>query len=258
MAASGTRRLAVAAPFGASEPKGERPMSTASLTVPWEQRDDFLAQLLSTYASKLDAVLDALNNALEQDRGLDALLANRAELEAIEQLVERLGWAFGIHRGGTATTLTGDVDLLREAVGGVLEHALQEAADQVGRHRTGPLRDDKLEGHLASVQVILDLADQLDPGRSESARSSDTDPAEKRDEVVAVRTVGAVFAREWVERTTEAEARAVLDGFPELPQQLDSELLRAAENEVGPLSRRPELKTELRGTFWFTLRSTRS
>src|SRR5204862_7332614 len=73
-------------------------------------------------------------------------------------------------------------------------------------------------------------------------------------DVVTARTAGAVFAREWAERAPLEEVRKVLEGFPILPQQLDIQLLLAAEEDLGSLRGRPDLKSELRGTFWFALK----
>jgi hypothetical protein len=77
-------------------------------------------------------------------------------------------------------------------------------------------------------------------------------------EVAEARRLGGEFARAWVKRVPEDEVRTVLAAFPTLPQPLDIELLLAAEQQLGSLRGRPDLKSELRGTFWFALKEEAS
>ena len=72
---------------------------------------------------------------------------------------------------------------------------------------------------------------------------------------MAARTAGAVFAREWGEVQAAEDLAVVLEGFPALPEHVDKELVQAAEKELGSLRHRPDLKAELRGTFWFALKA---
>ena len=137
------------------------------------------------------------------------------------------------------------------------------------------LREGVAEAQKLGIQVVL-LGMPIDEGHNQSARlvrecdeylllpreawephcrRRTGEAAETRhDDVVAARTAGAVFAREWAERAPLDELRTVLDAFPILPQQLDIQLLLAAEEELGSLRGRPDLKSELRGTFWFALK----
>lgn len=75
------------------------------------------------------------------------------------------------------------------------------------------------------------------------------------DELVAeTRRVGEKFARRLAEERSDQELEALLAKFPTLPSALDIELLVWAERSLGSLRRRPDLKTELRGRFWFALK----
>jgi uncharacterized LabA/DUF88 family protein len=141
------------------------------------------------------------------------------------------------------------------------------------------LREGVAEAQKLGVQVVL-LGMPIDDGHNQSARlvrecdeylvlpraawaphcgrrTGDEREAQEG-EVAAARRLGGVFARRWAQRAAEDEVRTVLAGFPTLPQPLDIELLLAAEEELGSLRGRPDLKSELRGTFWFALKEETS
>jgi uncharacterized LabA/DUF88 family protein len=89
--------------------------------------------------------------------------------------------------------------------------------------------------------------------REHFARREDAE--EPDDENVALaRRIGRSFAREWVDRVSGEEAKKMLGAFPTVPSDLDIELVTFAERDLGSLRQRPDLKQELRGSFWFELR----
>jgi len=71
----------------------------------------------------------------------------------------------------------------------------------------------------------------------------------------AARLAGRGFAAEWVKRATAEEIRRLLDQAPILPNQLDRELLTAAEETLGPLHEQKSLRKDLRSEFWHALQS---
>jgi uncharacterized LabA/DUF88 family protein len=80
---------------------------------------------------------------------------------------------------------------------------------------------------------------------------------EPDDEKVALaRRLGRDFARDWAGRVSGEEAKKMLGAFPTVPSDLDVELVTFAERDLGSLRQRPDLKQELRGTFWFELRES--
>ena len=136
------------------------------------------------------------------------------------------------------------------------------------------LREGVVEAKDVGIQVVL-LGMPVEEGQNQSARlvrdcdeyvvlPSDVwrrhfgrrDPSEELDDeaLAAARRLGETFARRWVRLTPRDQVGDVLAGFPNLPQRLDIELLVFAENTLGSLRQRPDLKQEVRGTFWFALR----
>ena len=117
------------------------------------------------------------------------------------------------------------------------------------------------EGHNQSARLVRECDEYLVLPRETwephcTRRSDAGDGEDERAEVAAARRVGASSARAWAQRTEPDELQPELDGFPTLPPPLDLELLLAVEEELGSLRQRPDLKSELRGTFWFALRET--
>ena len=136
------------------------------------------------------------------------------------------------------------------------------------------LREGVVEAKDVGIQVVL-LGMPVEEGQNQSARlvrdcdeyvvlPSDVwkrhfgrrDPDDEPDDesLTTARRLGETFAHQWVRLTAREEVGDVLAGFPNLPQRLDIELLVFAENTLGSLRQRPDLKQEVRGTFWFALR----
>jgi uncharacterized LabA/DUF88 family protein len=178
--------------------------------------------------------LGRLNQARQQ-KGVDVLIYHDLLTLARERAMSR------------AYLVAGDEDL-REGVAEAQKLGLQVVL--LGM----PIE----EGHNQSARLVRECDEYLVLPRETweahcSRRSAAEDPAEQAD-VQAARGVGAAFARAWAQRTDPADVGAVLDAFPTLPQGLDIELLLAAEEQLGSLRQRPDLKSELRGTFWFALK----
>ena len=115
------------------------------------------------------------------------------------------------------------------------------------------------EGQNQSARLVRDCDEYIllpraawEPFCSPRTESDDDGPA--HEDVVAIREIGRAFAREWVSGGDASRIGDVLAGFPHLPGELDIALVHAAEERLGSMRGRPDLKTELRGTFWFAAR----
>jgi uncharacterized LabA/DUF88 family protein len=159
-------------------------------------------------------------------------------------------------------------DMLTLARAGVIGRAYLVAGDE-------DLREGVAEAQRMGVQVVL-LGMPVNDGHNQSARlvrecdeyavlprktwephcsaRGDGNTRDAPEEVIALRRVGASHARDLVARADPEEVRALLAKFPHLPRDVDIELLAAAEDALGSLRGRPDLRTELRGTFWFALK----
>lgn len=69
------------------------------------------------------------------------------------------------------------------------------------------------------------------------------------------RLAGQSFAAEWARRATPEEIQRLLDQAPILPNPLDTQLLLAAEEILGPLHEQKSLRRDLRAGFWNALQS---
>jgi hypothetical protein len=65
---------------------------------------------------------------------------------------------------------------------------------------------------------------------------------------------GMEVALAWSRQATPNEIRSLLDQAPRIPMQLDSELLRKAEQTLGSLRDRQDLRKPLRAGFWRGIR----
>jgi NYN domain-containing protein len=140
------------------------------------------------------------------------------------------------------------------------------------------LREGVVQAQKLGIQVVL-LGMPVSRGQNQSARlvrdcdeylvlprevwepfcaartEDDDEPA--HEDVLAIREVGRAFARDWVAGGDRDQVGAVLACFPDLPSELDIALVHAAEERLGSMRGRPDLKTELRGTFWFAAKEAR-
>lgn len=68
-------------------------------------------------------------------------------------------------------------------------------------------------------------------------------------------TAGRAFAVSWISGVGPGEIEALLAGFPRIPRDLDIALLVEAEKTTGSLRERQDLKHEVRGAFWATIKA---
>jgi uncharacterized LabA/DUF88 family protein len=113
------------------------------------------------------------------------------------------------------------------------------------------------EGHNQSARLVRDCDEyHLVPGDAWQPHFRRREPGDETDpdSVATARGLGDAFARRWAAGAPDTEAQEVLDGFPTLPHRLDIDLIVFAEGELGSLRQRPDLKQEIRGSFWSALR----
>jgi uncharacterized LabA/DUF88 family protein len=174
-------------------------------------------------------------NRDRQQKGVDILIYRDLVRLASERAITR------------AYLLAGDEDL-RAAVRDVKETGVQVVLLGM-RVEQGH----NLSGRLArEADEFLVLPDAGWQGHFRQRERSDEDVEET---VADARKIGEHFARQWAEREEDSRADELLKKFPTLPQDLDIELLNVAEQQLGSLRRRPNLKQELRASFWFALKA---
>jgi hypothetical protein len=113
-------------------------------------------------------------------------------------------------------------------------------------------------GHNQSAALVRECDQYLDLPRAvwephcrpRTAEDEDSAPLE----VEAIQETAREFAAEWAADHLKSQRAALAEQFPKLPREVDIALLQAGEQRVGSLRRRHDLKEELRGTFWWTLR----
>jgi hypothetical protein len=84
----------------------------------------------------------------------------------------------------------------------------------------------------------------------QAASASEVGPAEAQ-------AAGRAFAVKWLGDATEDEAGELLGQFPRIPRDIDLALLVECEKTLGSLRERQNLKHEVRGAFWSTLKEAR-
>ena len=169
-----------------------------------------------------------------QQKGVDVLIYRDLMTLARERAISR------------AYLVAGDEDL-RE---GVVE--AQEVGVQVVLLGM-PVED----GHNQSARLVRDCDEyHVVPGEVWRRHFRRRDPEEGEDEesVAVARRLGEDFARRWAAAEPGSAVEAMLEAFPTLPHRVDIDLIVFAEAELGSLRQRPDLKQEIRGSFWSTLR----
>jgi hypothetical protein len=196
--------------------------------------------------SDLIVELGALNDvALLIDTGdYAAARRTRQRVESYLRLLDDLGW--GASDPGESFELT----MPHDQLGDIIHDLLNSTAGSLGEYvRESYENADTAYRDAIVSQAYADVLRQLDAADSDDEGDDDED-----EEVLVARGAGAAFAREWAERTTDEQVRAMLAGFPNLPADLDADMLVATEKELGSLDERPDLKVHLHGGFWFALR----
>jgi hypothetical protein len=144
--------------------------------------------------------------------------------------------------------VSGDEDL-REAIGEAQRYGVEVELISTPAPPEGQAFN--LSAQLVGeVDTLLSLPESFwEPYFRFRDRAEETDDAL----VAQARGLGHQFAERFASERPEDEIVVVLAAFPNLPHQVDIELLIWAEETMGSLRRRPDLKTELRGRFWFGL-----
>lgn len=65
---------------------------------------------------------------------------------------------------------------------------------------------------------------------------------------------GSTFAEQWTARASSPDLRELVSRMPRIPKELDGQLIRFAESDLGSLRERDDLKRSLRQGFWERIR----
>lgn len=68
------------------------------------------------------------------------------------------------------------------------------------------------------------------------------------------REIGVEVGQSWAERATADELLRMLGQHPRIPRDLDTQLLKTGQQELGRLDERDDLRRALRGGFWDRMR----
>ncbi len=98
--------------------------------------------------------------------------------------------------------------------------------------------------------ISAEKAPDETPGSTETADGETTTPAEAQ-------TVGRAFAVEWIKKASSAELQALIQVAPKIPSDVDLALIVEAEESLGTLRDRQDLKRELRAGFWAAVKAAK-
>jgi hypothetical protein len=144
----------------------------------------------------------------------------------------------------TAFLLAGDEDL-REGVVAAQDMGVRVVV--LGIEPTGK-RPNQSEALIRECdQWIVLQREQLEPFITRAA--------EKKGEAASPEDLGKRFAEQWIGRAIENDVRELLAQRPVIPKELDVELIRSAEADLGSLRGKDAVKRSLRGGFWDALRT---
>ncbi len=148
----------------------------------------------------------------------------------------------------TAYVLSGDEDIregMIEAQDQGVSVALlgiQPAPDETGNQALALISD-------ADDHLILDK-----PAMQDWFTIREFDPAAAGDpatpDELAARNFGEQFAAAWAASAEPQAMRALLAGYPHLPNDLDRRLMEEADDRIGNVYERESLRRVLRGGFW--------
>jgi hypothetical protein len=130
-------------------------MSVLEIEVPPERRDDVLRELIAYYGVKANAVHHAAERHLDGEIPVAAVLEQRAQLAAAEELVDQLGWELG--PGGSPASLAAEPSLLTTITHGALAGAADELTDALQATRDGALDVERLARELRRVADLFEL-----------------------------------------------------------------------------------------------------
>ena len=100
-------------------------MPAISIEVPPEQREDLHRELVTYYGVKAEAIHVSVERHLDGEEPLGEVLRHRAELAAIDALIDQLGWRLDAPPAA-ASEVAGDADVLTQAVHAALARAAEE------------------------------------------------------------------------------------------------------------------------------------
>jgi uncharacterized LabA/DUF88 family protein len=179
---------------------------------------------------------------------LGKLTAGRAQ-KGVDVLIYSDLMALARERAMTRAYLVAGDEDLREAVSDVQRLGVQVVLLQLPPSGAPNQSPDLVRECDALVQLRREQ--WLAHFRKREA-SEPTDAA--AEDVIAVRRIGADFARDWHARSSREQVEETMRAFPRLQRDLDIDLLVAAEDRMGSLRGRHDLKSELRGSFWSGLK----
>jgi hypothetical protein len=130
-------------------------MPALTLDVPPDRRDDLLRVLLSLYSLKAEAVHLAADDYVNNERSLPALIDHRAELAAIDDLIEQLGWRLNLP--AHPARLTGDGHLLAEVSHGALDDAVDDLRESLSTPAAGPKDVESIGRLVRRVNALFAL-----------------------------------------------------------------------------------------------------
>ena len=111
-------------------------MPLITIDVSPEQRDDLLYELLSLYGVKAEAIYHAANSYLTEEEPLDALLRHRADMTAVDALIEQLGWQ--LRTAQEPARVTGESHLLADISHAALANAVENLSTTLSDPRVEP------------------------------------------------------------------------------------------------------------------------
>jgi hypothetical protein len=123
-----------------------------TIDVPPEQRDDLLYELLSLYGVKAEAIYHAANNYLTDEEPLHSLLRHRAEMTAVDTLIEQLGWQLRTSPG--PARITGEPQLLADISHAALANAVEDLGTTLSHPR---FEADHIEAIVDGLRRITGL-----------------------------------------------------------------------------------------------------
>jgi hypothetical protein len=126
-----------------------------TIDVPAEIRDDVLHELLSLYGVKAEAIHHAVNNYLTDEEPLHPLLRHRAEMAAVDALIEQLGWPVGTSRG--PAQVTGEPVLLVDVSHAALASAVEDLSTTLSHARVEGQHMDAIVDGLRRITGLFEL-----------------------------------------------------------------------------------------------------
>lgn len=206
-----------------------------------------------------DAAPDAVPTQEQLDVGelanvklrLGRLIGGRQK--GVDSLIVRDLMTLARERAVTTVFLLGGDEDLREGVAAAQEMGVLVAV--VGIPTVGTANQARSLIRESDEHLVLET-DFLSPFFSlRAAPPQIALPLQSPHEGEAARLMGQRFAAEWVRRATPDEIHRLLDQAPILPNQLDIQLLLAAEEALGSLKEQKGLRRDIRAGFWLALRS---